>query len=250
MSETEKNLSILGHFSEMRKRLIRSVVVLVIMIIVAFVFWERLVEILLIPAPEGVTLQAIKMTEMFGTTMRISLVTGAILAMPYLTYELLMFVSPALTRSEKRYVYIILPWIALMFIGGVVFAYFIMIPNITNFLLSWGADLVTPQPMFSDYINIVTRMLLVSGLVFELPVLITFLARFGIIKPQWLASKWRGAVIISFILAAIITPTPDPINQSIVAGVLIFLYGLSLLLSKLVYREKHLEEEIEAPPSE
>ncbi|MBN2075697.1 MAG: twin-arginine translocase subunit TatC [Dehalococcoidales bacterium] len=248
MSDSDNNLSILGHFSEMRKRLIRSVVVLVIMIIVAFVFWERLIEILLYPAPEGITLQAIKMTEMFGTTMRISLVAGAILAMPYLTYELLMFVSPALTRSERKYVYIALPWIALMFIGGVVFAYFIMIPSITNFLLSWGADLVTPQPMFSDYVNIVTRMLLVSGLVFELPVLITFLARIGIVKPQWLASKWRGAIIISFILAAIITPTPDPINQSIVAGVLIFLYGLSLLLAKLVYRKKKTEEEIETPP--
>ena len=104
--------------------------------------------------------------------------------------------------------------------------------------------------MFSDYINIVTRMLLVSGLVFELPVLITFLARIGIVKPQWLASKWRGAVIISFVLAAIITPTPDPINQSIVAGVLIFLYGLSLLLTKLVYRKKNADEEIETSTSE
>ena len=250
MSDSEKNLSILGHFSEMRKRLIRSVIVLVIMIIVAFVFWEQLVEILLYPAPEGITLQTVKMTEMFGTTMRICLVAGVILAMPYLTYELLMFVSPALTRGEKKYVYIALPWIALMFIGGVVFAYFIMIPSITHFLLSWGADLVSPQPMFSDYVNIVTRMLLVSGLVFELPVLITFLARIGIVKPQWLASKWRGAIIISFILAAIITPTPDPINQSIVAGVLIFLYGLSLLLSKLVYKKKKTDEEIETSLSE
>jgi sec-independent protein translocase protein TatC len=243
MSDIENNLSILGHFAEMRKRLIRSIVVLVIMIIVAFVFWERLVEILLYPAPEGVTLQAIRMTEMFATTMRISLIAGVILAMPYLTYELLMFVSPALTRSEKKYVYLALPWIALMFIGGVVFAYFIMIPNITSFLLSWGADLVTPQPMFSDYINIVTRMLLVSGLIFELPIVITFLARIGVIKPQWLASKWRGAVIIAFILGAIITPTPDPINQSIVAGVLIFLYGLSLLLAKLVYRKRKSDEQ-------
>ena len=182
--------------------------------------------------------------------MRISLVAGIILAMPYLTYELIMFVSPALTRSEKKYVYIITPWIALMFVGGVVFAYFVMIPNITSFLLSWGADLVTPQPIFSDYINIVTRMLLVSGLVFELPVLITFLARIGIVKPQWLASKWRGAIIISFILAAIITPTPDPINQSIVAGVLIFLYGLSLILSRLVYKKKNIEEEIDTSLSE
>jgi sec-independent protein translocase protein TatC len=245
MSNNEKNLSILGHFSEMRKRLIRSVIVVVIMIIVAFVFWKQLVEILMYPAPEGMILQAVKMTEMFSSTMRISLIAGIIAAIPYLTYELLMFVSPALTRSEKKYMYIGLPWIALMFIGGVVFAYFIMIPSITGFLLDWGADLVTPQPMFSDYINIVTRMLLVAGLVFELPVLTTFLSRFGIIKPQWLSSKWRGAVILAFVLAAIITPTPDPINQSIVAAALIFLYGLSVLLSKIVYKRKNTSEETE-----
>jgi sec-independent protein translocase protein TatC len=94
----------------------------------------------------------------------------------------------------------------------------------------------------------VTRLLLVSGLIFELPVLTTFLSRFGIIKPQWLISKWRGAIIIAFILAAIITPTPDPINQSIVAGALIFLYGLSVILSKLVYRKKKAQEEEEESP--
>ena len=242
MSDKEKNLSILGHFGELRKRLIRSVVILIILIIAAFFFWEQLFEILKYPIPEGVTLQAVKVTETFSTSMKISLYSGIIAGIPYFTWELLMFVSPALTPREKKYIYIILPWIALMFAGGVVFAYFILIPNITNFLMGWGSNLVNIQPMLSDYINLVTRLLLVSGLIFELPVLTTFLSRIGIISPGWLASKWRVAIIISFILAAIITPTPDPLNQSLVAGALVFLYFLSLVLSKLVAPKKHAEK--------
>jgi sec-independent protein translocase protein TatC len=238
MSSNEKKLSVLGHLGELRKRLIRSLIVVVITSILCFIFYEKIFDILIYPAPEGLTLQAIKMTEMLGATMRVALVCGIILAMPYLTYELIMFVSPALTHREKMYVYIVLPWIALMFIAGVVFAYFILIPRMIGFLVSWGSNIVTVQPMFSDYINIVTRLLLVVGLVFEMPVLTTFLSRIGIIKPNWLASKRKLAIIVSFILAAIITPTIDPINQCLVAIPLIVLYEMSIWLSRLVYKRK------------
>ena len=248
MSNKEKKLSVLGHFGELRKRLIRSIIVLVITAIISFVFYEQIFEILIYPAPEDISLQAIKMTEMLGTTMRVALISGIILAMPYLTYELVMFVSPALTRREKKYVYLVLPWIALMFAAGVVFAYFILIPRITGFLISWGSDIVAVQPMFSDYINVVTRLLLVVGLVFEMPVLTTFLSRIGIIKPKWLADKRKPAIIIAFILAAIITPTIDPINQCLVAAPLIALYEMSIWLSRLVYKRKaSADEAIESP---
>jgi sec-independent protein translocase protein TatC len=247
MSTKEKNLSFLGHFSELRRRLIRSVVVLVITAVLSFIFYDKLFQLLIYPAPDGIVLQAVKMTEMMGTTMRVALVSGIILAVPYFTYELIMFVSPALTSKEKKYVYVILPWIALMFAAGVAFAYFILIPRMISFLMGWGADLVTVQPMFSDYINVVTRLLLVSGLVFELPVLTTFLSRLGILKPQWLASRRKPAIIVAFILAAIITPTIDPINQCLVAAPLILLYELSIWLSKLVYRKKQTAEVSESP---
>jgi len=238
MSDKEKHLSILGHFNELRMRLIRCTVVLIITVIIAFVFNKQLIEILIYPAPADITLQAVRLTEMLGTSMRVSLFAGIILAMPYFTFELIMFVSPALTGREKKYVYIVLPWIALMFAGGVAFSYFILTPRMIDFLLKWGSDIVTVQPMLSDYINIVTRLLLVTGLVFELPVLTTFLSRIGIIKPKWLSSKRKHAIIISFILAAIITPTIDPVNQCLVAAVLIILYEMSIWLSFLVYRKK------------
>jgi sec-independent protein translocase protein TatC len=238
MTDKEKNLSILGHFKELRIRLIRCTVVLIIAVIVAFIFNKQLIELLILPAPDDITLQAVKLTEMIGTSMRVSLFAGVILAVPYFTFELIMFVSPALTSREKKYVYIVLPWIALMFTGGVVFSYFILTPRMIAFLLKWGSDIVTIQPMLSDYINIVTRLLLVTGLVFELPVLTTFLSRIGIIKPRWLSSKRKHAIIISFVLAAIITPTIDPVNQTLVAAVLIILYEMSIWLSFLVYRKK------------
>jgi sec-independent protein translocase protein TatC len=238
MRTNGKKLSVLGHLGELRKRLIRSLIVLLVTSIISFIFYEQIFNILIYPAPEGINLQAIRVTEMLGTTMRVSLICGIILAIPYLTYELIMFVAPALTRREKTYVYLILPWIALMFAGGVVFAYFILIPRMIGFLINWGSDIVTVQPMFSDYINVVTRLLLVVGLIFEMPVLTTFLSRIGVIKPKWLASKRKPAIIICFILAAIITPTIDPINQCLVAIPLIVLYEMSIWLSRLVYKRK------------
>ena len=247
MSDNGKKLSILGHLGEVRKRLIRSVIVLVVTSIISFVFYHQIFDILIAPAPPDITLQAIDMTEMIGTIMRVCLVSGIILAMPYLTYELIMFVSPALTRREKKYVYLILPWIALMFAAGITFAYFIIIPRMTDFLLTFGGDIATIVPRIGSYINVVTRLLLVVGLIFELPVVTTFLARIGVLKPKWLSDKRRIAIIVAFILAAIITPTIDPISQCLVALPLIVLYELSIWLAKLVHREKTQEGNTEEP---
>ena len=175
---------------------------------------------------------------MVGTYMKVSLASGIVLAMPYLTYQLFMFASPALTRKEKRYVYLILPWVALMFVGGVVFSYFILVPPATKFLLTFGSEIATPQIKIGNYISIVTRLLLSIGLVFEMPVITTFLARLGIITPKWLAHKRRMAIVFAFILAALITPTFDPINQSLVAAPLIILYEMGIWLAKLVHRKE------------
>jgi len=237
MSSNKQKLSVLGHLDELRKRLIRSLIAVALASILSFVFYEQIFNILISPA-QDISLVFIEMTEMLGTIMRVCLVSGIILAMPYLTYELIMFVSPALTRKEKKYVYLILPWIALMFAAGVIFSYFILIPRITEFLLTFGGDIATPQIKIGNYISVVTRLLLAVGLVFEMPVLTTFLSRIGIIKPKWLADKRKAAIILAFILAAIITPTIDPINQSIVAAPLVVLYEISIWLARLVHKRE------------
>jgi len=238
MSSDEKKLSVLGHLGEVRQRLIKSVIAVVITSTLSFIFFQQIFNVLIAPAPQDITLIFIEMTEMIGTIMRVSLVSGIILAMPYLTYQLIMFVSPALTSREKKYVYLILPWIALMFAAGVAFTYFILIPPATNFLITFGSDIATPQIKIGNYISIVTRLLLAVGLVFEMPVVTTFLARLGVLKPKWLSDKRKLAIIFAFILAAIITPTFDPINQTLVAAPLIVLYEMSIWLAKLVQRRK------------
>ncbi len=249
MSTEANKLSVLGHIGELRNRLVRSVIVVAVTIMISFAFYQQLFQVLLVPAPPGISLQAIKMTEMIGATMRVVLISGFILAMPYLTYELIMFVSPGLTRQEKKYVYLILPWIALMFAAGVAFAYFVLVPRITGFLISWGSDIVSIQPTFSDYVNVVTRLLLAVGLVFEMPVVTTFLARIGIIKPNWLSDRRKPAIIVAFILAAMITPTIDPINQTIIAVPLIGLYEMSIWLAKLAYKRKGAGDEAAKSPA-
>jgi sec-independent protein translocase protein TatC len=178
------------------------------------------------------------MTEMIGTYMKVAIAGGIILAMPYLVFQLLMFVSPALTRREKKHVYLILPWITLMFIAGIAFGYFILIPPATTFLLTFGGDIATPMIKIGNYISIVSRLLVASGAVFETPVIILFLARLGIVKAKMLSSKRRHAIVAAFILAALITPTFDPINQALVAAPLIVLYEMSIWLAKLVQPKK------------
>ena len=245
MSDGEKRLTLLGHFQELRKRLIRSVIAVVITTVLSFIFYHWIFHIFLLPA-QNTQFVFIDLTEMIGTVMKVCLAGGLIVAMHYLTLQAIMFVSPALTRKEKKYIYTILPWIALMFLVGVVFGYFILIPPAMKFLLTFGSDIATPMIKIGNYISIVTRLLLAIGLVFETPVVITFLARMGIVNAKWLASKWKIVVIVAFIVAAIITPTFDPINQSLVAIPLIVLYAMSILLAKLVQRKK--TEAMATPP--
>ena len=246
MSDDNK-LTFLGHLGELRQRLIKGVIAVVVASIISFVFFKPIFYYLILPAGD-INLVYIEMTEMIGTIMKVCLTSGTMLAMPYLTYQLLMFVSPALTRKEKKYVYLILPWIALMFVGGIAFGYFILIPPATKFLITFGSDIATPQIKIGNYISIVSRLLLAIGLAFEMPVVTTFLARLGIITSKWLASKRKIAIISAFILAAIITPTFDPINQSLVAVPLIILYEMSIWLAKLVQRKEPRETTSSATP--
>ncbi len=233
----EKKLTFMDHIRELRGRLTWSVLALVITTIISFVFADRIFHFLIKPAG-NIHLIYTEMTEMLSTYMIVSLAGGVVLAMPFFVYQIVMFVSPALTRREKRYVYIALPWITLMFVGGVAFGYFILLPPAMKFLISFGSDIATPQIKIGNYITLVTRLLVAIGAVFETPVIITFLSRIGVVSPQWLSHVRKWAYIGAFILAAIITPTMDPINQSLVAAPLIVLYEISIILSKIVYRRR------------
>jgi sec-independent protein translocase protein TatC len=226
------------HLKEMRDRITKSVIVLVITTAIAFVFGEQILKLLIVPAPPDIELQAIELVENLAVYFKVALAGGVILAMPFLVYQIFAFVAPALTRQEKSYIYRILPFITVMFFGGVAFAYFIALPPALRFLLSWMSDIAQPQIRISDYVNIVTRLILSVGLVFETPVIIMFLARMGLVTPQWLARRRKLWVVLAFVIAAIITPTFDPINQTIIALPLIILLELSILLARFVYKKR------------
>jgi len=234
---TAGKMPIMLHLREMRDRLVKSVIALVIGTVIGFIFGPQIIEILKAPAG-NIDLQAIELVENLTVFFKVALATGIIIAMPFLVYQLFAFVSPALTSKEKSYIYRILPFITVMFLAGVAFAYFIALPPALHFLTTFMSNVAEPQIRVSDYINVVTKMLLAVGLVFETPVIIMFLARMGIVSPQWLARRRKLWVVLAFVLAAIITPTIDPINQTIIALPLIILLELSIWLAKLVYKKK------------
>lgn len=239
---TDRKLTLLGHVRELRTRLLRCVIALIITTALSFIFARQIFGILTLPTG-NVEFVFIEMTEMVGTYMKVSLFAGVLLASPYIIYQFVSFVLPALTPREKRMVSWVLPWVGLMFIGGVIFGYFVLIPPAVKFLFAFGSDIATPQIRIGNYISLITRLLLAIGLVFELPVVTTFLARVGVVSSHWLASKRKIALILAFVLGAVITPTFDPINQSLVAVPLFVLYEMSIWLAWLVQKRKRQAEE-------
>ena len=173
-----------------------------------------------------------KPTEMFVTTFKVDLLAGTGLALPVVLYELVAFLLPGLLPNEKRYLYILLPGIALFFIAGVTFAYLLMLPFALQFLFTFGADIAQPLPSIGDYINFVSSVLFWVGLTFETPLVIFFLAKLKVVNVQKLKAYRRFAIVAAFVIAAVVTPTPDPINQSIVALPIILLYELGILLAR------------------
>ena len=248
MSDGEQKYTILGHLREFRNRIFKSAIAVIICFVVCFIFRDWIFYILKLPAG-GLTFSAIEITENLSSIMLVSFVGGIILAMPILVYHGIMFVAPALTRQEKKWVLIIIPWIFIMFLGGVAFGYFLLAPWTIWFLTTFGSDVAEMFPRISNYVGFLTKLLLMTGLVFEMPVISTFLARFGLLKPEWLSKKRSLAIIIAFVAAAVITP-PDPITQVMLAIPLILLYEMSIILAKVVYRRRQQAAEAKAAASE
>ncbi len=247
MSRDTRLLSIIEHIMELRGRLIKCAITVIVCSIITFLFADYIILFFKRAAPDDIQFIFTETIGSFSVHMKIALIGGIALAMPVLVYQTIMFLSPGLNRREKKYVYLTLPWIILMFIGGIAFAYFILVPPATNFLLNYqGFDLfgLLDEPLYeayptiNDYVSLMTRLILAIGISFETPVIITFLARMGIVKPEWLSKNRRWAIVIAFIAAAIITPTPDPYNQCLVALPLIVLFEMSIWLAKLAYKKR------------
>ena len=237
----QSTLPVRTHLDELRRRLFITVVTVIITTVVSFIFHQQIIRLLLIPANEISALDSgalvfIELTEMFTVSVKVSLVTGLIFAMPMILYQTIMFVSPGLTFSEKRYLFLFLPVAVIAFGGGIAFGYFIVVPPAIGFLIKFGGDLASPMIRIANYINLLVTLLFWIGAIFETPLIMLILARLGIVSPN-LFARWRRVwVVVAFILAALITPTFDPLNQSLVAIPLIILYEVGILLAKFASR--------------
>jgi sec-independent protein translocase protein TatC len=235
--DKDRVLTLRGHLRELRRRLIRSVIAVVITTILSLIFARHIFDFFTSRKPEDVPLVYTHVIEMVTTYFKVCLYSGIVLALPFLIYELVMFVHPALTRDEKRYLYLLMPGVILFFLAGAAFAYYVFLPPALRFLLHfpWYH---TPAPFISigDYISVVTKFLLAMGVIFELPILMFFLTKIGVVSPQWLSRQRKLAIVAAFLLAGFLTPTVDPINQTIVAIPIILLYEIGILLSRLARR--------------
>ena len=233
------------HLEELRRRLIIATVATLATTIVAFVFYKPIIRVLLRPADDlgpaaggEAGLVFIEVTEMLAVTLRVSLVAGLVLAFPIVLSQVIMFIAPGLTPKERRYLFAFMPGVLLAFAAGVCFGYFVLIPPAIDFLLNWGSDLATPMIRIGNYINVMVMLLFWMGVVFETPVVMFLLAKLGIVSWRGFARWRRHWVVVAFLMGALITPTFDPINQSMVAGPLIVLYEVGIQLSRLAGRRK------------
>jgi len=231
MSESTREMSIWDHLEELRKRLLVAILALVAAAGLAFYFAPNLLDILANPVGGLEKLHVIRVTENISVTMKVSLLGGLILAMPVIVYELLAYILPALQKNEKRWLYFGVPSASLLFLGGVMFAYYVMLPVAIPFLTSF---LDTQSSIIlSDYIDFVTNLLFYIGLSFEIPLIVFVLAKFKLITARQLLKQWRIAILVIAAIAAVATPTTDPVNMAILMVPLFFLYWFSVLLAAL-----------------
>jgi sec-independent protein translocase protein TatC len=220
-----------GHLLELRKRLIFGLVGFVAFVAVSFIFADKVISYLSGPIGGFENLQAIEVTESLNVYVRVALLCGFILALPWMLVQLLIFVLPGLTTKEKSWIFIFVPLATLFFLCGVVFAFYIMMPPALEFMTEFlGID---TNVRLKNYIDFVTNLLFWVGICFEAPLVVFVLAKLRIVNAKMLLKGWRIAIVVIAILAAVITPTGDPVNMALLMAPLLVLYMLSILMAKV-----------------
>ena len=233
------------HLNELRKRLFYVVIGLAVSMIISAFFVDFLINsIVLHPAMEhNLKLQNLRP---FGQPMlyfKLIFLAGLALSIPWIFYQIWKFIAPGLFENERGWVLWIVSFSMIAFMFGTFFAYFVLLPSMVNFAANFGSNSIENIIDINEYISFFTTILLASGLIFELPIVTFILAKLGLVNSKFLRKYWRHSLIVILVLAAIITPTPDPITQLIFAAPLIILYEISIWIAKLVEKRNKTEEE-------
>jgi sec-independent protein translocase protein TatC len=236
-SAMQNPVGILEHLNALRKHLMRSVVVLVITTAIAFSFIQRILEWLVGPLPGGLAaLRSIDPTETIGSVMRVALLAGFAVAFPYIAFEIWLFIAPGVSAKTRRAGLLAIPITTLFFLGGMAFAYYIMLPVALTFLFGFMDIQTDPRP--ATYFPFVASLMFWIGIAFEFPLVVFILATMKLVNAKMLVSQWRIAVVVIAVISALITPTTDPVNMALVMGPMVVLYILSIGLASLARRKE------------
>lgn len=230
-----EEMTLQEHLEELRDRIVKSIIVIVPAFLIGFYFSDNILSD--ITAKSNVErLQILDAVGPITVTFQISLYAAIAITMPFLVYQFMAFLMPGMTRQEKKLVFTSMPFVTILFIAGTAFGYFVAAPRAMKFLSSWNSDVFDFQITAQNALTFFLRLVLGLGIGFQLPVIVFVLSRLGIIRVEQLR-RWRKyAYLILMVLAAIITPTPDPLNMAVVAIPLILLYELGILISAIFHR--------------
>jgi sec-independent protein translocase protein TatC len=230
-------MSFMEHLGELRVRIVRALIALLVGLVIAFPLSQRMVDFLAKPIQAtGNPLVFLAVTEAFWVQMKVALIAGLFLASPAILWQVWRFVAPGLYTQEKKYAAPFVIVGSLLFIGGGVFALKVVIPYAVSFLLSYARPGLQPMISVGSYIDFLLKFTVAFGLVFELPLAITLASRMGLVTPKVLAKNRKYAVLGAFVTAAILTPTPDMFNQALMAGPLIVLYEVGIIAARIFGR--------------
>lgn len=239
--DRDEEKPLMSHLVELRKRLIACAITVGACFVLTYALSERLFAILAYPLkanlPEGQHLIYTNLPEMFFVYIKTGLVAAVLLSAPFIFYQAWMFIAPGLYRNEKKYLVPFLVASTLLFVGGALFGYFIVFPFGFRFFLGFSNDYIQALPSVKQYFSLSIKLLLGFGIIFELPVVAYFLSRMGIISADLLRKQRKYAILLIFVVAAILTP-PDIITQLMMAGPLLILYELSVLIVKAAGKKK------------
>ncbi|MGE5381440.1 MAG: twin-arginine translocase subunit TatC [Methylocystaceae bacterium] len=237
----DEKVTLIQHFGDLRKALIVSIIAIVVAAFGCFYFSDQMLEYIKQPLTNlKLQLYFIGVAEGFFIKLKLSLIAGLVVSFPVISLALWHFIKPALYPRERKYVYILYPVTVLLFVGGVVFSYLTVLQVALKFLILMAGGL---QAMITvdKYVSFVIAFTIPFGFVFEMPVVVYFLTKIGVVTPAWLAKNRKYALLIIFILAAALTPGPDPISQCLMGIPVYLLYELSILVSKMVSPSKDRE---------
>jgi sec-independent protein translocase protein TatC len=237
MAGVEDKMPFMEHLGELRTRIVRSLMGLLVGLGIALPFSQKIVDYLARPVrATGNNLVFLSLTEAFWVQMKVAVIVGLFIAAPAILWQIWAFVAPGLHQHERKYA---VPFVligSILFIGGGAFSLKIVTPYAIAFLLSYSRPGLQPMISIESYVDFLLKFTLAFGIVFELPLAITLLARMGVVTPAMLAKNRKYAILGAFIAAAILTPTPDAFNQTLMAGPLIILYEVGIICARIFGR--------------